>query len=71
MNKTEIVHKIHEELDKSITLKNIDIVIDKFLDVISDGLNNGEDIQLADFGTLSLSKFTIKPAEKFVSKKRD
>ena len=69
MNKTEIVHKIHQELDKSITLKNIDVVVDKFLDVISDGLNRGEDIQLADFGTLSLSKFAVKPAEKFVSKK--
>jgi nucleoid DNA-binding protein len=68
MNKTEIVHKIHQQLDKTITLKNIDVVIDKFLDVISDGLNNGEDIQLADFGTLSLSKFAVKPAEKYIKK---
>ena len=69
MNKTEIVYQIHQELDKSVTLKNIDVVIDKFLDVISENLNKGEDIQLADFGTLSLSKFAVKPAEKFISKK--
>ena len=69
MNKTEIVYQIHQELDKSVTLKNIDAVIDKFLDVISENLNKGEDIQLADFGTLSLSKFAVKPAEKFISKK--
>jgi nucleoid DNA-binding protein len=69
MNKTEIVYQIHQELDKSVTLKNIDAVVDKFLDVISENLNKGEDIQLADFGTLSLSKFAVKPAEKFISKK--
>ena len=69
MNKTEIVYQIHQELDKSVTLKNIDAVVDKFLDVISENLNKGEDIQLADFGTLSLSKFAVKPAEKYISKK--
>jgi nucleoid DNA-binding protein len=69
MNKTEIVYQIHQELNKTVTLKNIDVVIDKFLDVISENLNKGEDIQLADFGTLSLSKFAVKPAEKFITKK--
>jgi nucleoid DNA-binding protein len=69
MNKTEIVYQIHQELNKTVTLKNIDVVVDKFLDVISENLNKGEDIQLADFGTLSLSKFAVKPAEKFISKK--
>jgi nucleoid DNA-binding protein len=69
MNKTEIVYQIHQKLNKSVTLKNIDVVVDKFLEVISENLNKGEDIQLADFGTLSLSKFAVKPAEKFISKK--
>lgn len=69
MNKTEIVYQIHQELNKTVTLKNIDVVVDKFLDVISENLNKGEDVQLADFGTLSLSKFAVKPAEKFISKK--
>jgi hypothetical protein len=69
MNKTEIVYQIHQELNKTVTLKNIDVVVDKFLDVISENLNKGEDIQLADFGTLSLSKFAVKPAEKYISKK--
>lgn len=69
MNKTEIVYQIHQELNKTFTLKNIDVVVDKFLDVISENLNKGEDIQLADFGTLSLSKFAVKPAEKYLSKK--
>ena len=69
MNKTEIVYQIHQELNKTVTLKNIDVVVDKFLDVISENLNKGEDIQLADFGILSLSKFAVKPAEKYISKK--
>ena len=33
MNKTEIVYQIHQELNKTVTLKNIDVVVDKFFDV--------------------------------------
>ena len=69
MNKTEIVHKIHKDLGKEVTLKNIDLVVDKFMDVMVEALSKGEDIQLGDFGTFSLSKFAAKTAEKFVTSK--
>jgi len=69
MNKTEIVHKIHQELGKEVTLKNIDLVVDKFMDVMVDALGKGQDVQLGDFGTFSLSKFAAKSAEKFVTSK--
>lgn len=69
MNKTEIVHKIHKELGNEVTLKNIDLVVDKFMDVMVDALGKGEDVQLGDFGTFSLSKFAVKSAEKFITSK--
>ena len=69
MNKTEIVHKIHKDLGKEVTLKSIDLVVDKFMEVMVESLGKGEDIQLGDFGTFSLTKFAVKSAEKFVSSK--
>ncbi len=69
MNKTEIVHKIHKELGNEVTLKNIDLVVDKFMDVMVDALGKGEDVQLGDFGTFSLTKFAVKSAEKFITSK--
>lgn len=69
MNKTELVHKIHKDLDGAVQLRTIDTVVDKLLDVLGDTLRKGEEVQLGDFGTFSLTKFAVKPAEKFVSKK--
>lgn len=69
MNKTEIVHKIYQDLDKQIPLKNIDTVVDKFLDVMTETLGKGNDVQLGDFGTFSLTKFAVKSAEKFITSK--
>lgn len=70
MNKTEIIRKIHQELGEQVTLKNIDLVVDKFMDVMVDALGKGEDVQLGDFGTFSLSKFAVKSAENFVSSRK-
>ena len=70
MNKTEIIRKIHQELGEQVTLKNIDLVVDKFMDVMVDALGKGEDVQLGDFGAFSLSKFAVKSAENFISSKR-
>ena len=71
MNKTEIVHKIHADLaDSKISLKTIDLVVDKLLDVMTETRQKGGEVQLGDFGTLSLTKFAVKSAEKFVSQKK-
>jgi nucleoid DNA-binding protein len=69
MNKTEIVHQVHKNLESKVPLKTIDEVVDTLLDVITESLRQGQDVQLGDFGTLSLTKFAVKPAEKFISKK--
>ena len=57
------------DLGKEVTLKNIDLVVDKFMDVMVESLGKGEDIQLGEFGTFSLSKFAVKSAEKYITSK--
>jgi len=69
MNKTDLVHQIHKNLDTKVPLKTIDQVVDSLLDAITESLRQGEDVQLGDFGTLSLTKFAVKPADKFLAKK--
>lgn len=69
MNKTELVHKIHKDLDGVVQLRTIDVVVDKLLDVVGDTLKKGEEVQLGDFGTFSLSKFAVKTAEQFTKTK--
>ena len=61
MNKTEIVHQVYEELNKKIPKKDLDKILVSVLDVMSDGLKRGEEIELAEFGTFSIAKKTIKP----------
>lgn len=60
MNKTEIIHEIHQRMDKKIALKDIDLFVNSLIEIMSEKLKQGEEIQLADFGTFSLAKKTIK-----------
>jgi len=60
MNKSDIVRSVYERLEGKVTLKDLDAVLDTTLDVMSDALARGEEIQLADFGTFSLADKTIK-----------
>ena len=61
MNKTEIVHQVYEKLNKKIPKKDLDKILVSVLDVMSDVLKRGEEIELAEFGTFSIAKKTIKP----------
>jgi nucleoid DNA-binding protein len=60
VNKTEIIHEIHQRMDKKIALKDIDLFVNSLIEIMSEKLKQGEEIQLADFGTFSLAKKTIK-----------
>jgi len=60
MNKIEIVHQVYERLDKKIPMKDLEKIFDKFLDVMSDELKKGNEVQLADFGTFALADKSIK-----------
>ena len=60
MNKTEIIREVHQRMGKKVTLKDIDSMVNSLIEIMSEKLKQGEEIQLADFGTFSLAKKTIK-----------
>lgn len=70
MNKSDLAREVHEKLDQKISIKDIDQMVDAMLSIISDKLKAGEEVQLADFGTLSQTKFAVKPAEDHIRQKR-
>jgi nucleoid DNA-binding protein len=60
MNKSELIREVHQRMDKKIALKDIDSTVNSIIEIMSEKLKQGEEIQLADFGTFSLAKKTIK-----------
>jgi len=60
MNKSELIREIHQRMDKKIALKDIDSTVNSIIEIMSEKLKQGEEIQLADFGTFSLAKKTIQ-----------
>lgn len=70
MNKTELIRSVYEKLDKKIPLIKIEECLDGILEVMSDGLKRGEEIQLSDFGTFSLTSKSIQPVMKSINKKK-
>ena len=64
MNKTEIIREVYERLDKKIPMKKLEISLDSILEIMSERLKKGEEIQLAEFGTFSLAERTIIPITK-------
>lgn len=60
MNKSELIREVHQRMDKKITLKDIDSMVNSLIEIMSEKLKQGEEIQLADFGTFSLAKKTIQ-----------
>jgi nucleoid DNA-binding protein len=70
MNKDDIIRAVYEKLDKKLPMTKIEKCLDGILDVMSDGLKEGEEIQLSDFGTFSLASKSIRPVIKSVKKKK-
>jgi nucleoid DNA-binding protein len=70
VNKSDLVRAVHEKLDRKIAIKDIDQMVDAMLSIMSEKLKAGEEVQLADFGTFSQTKFAVKPAEVQVRQKR-
>lgn len=61
MNKTDIVRQIYEKSDKKIPMKDLDLIVSKVFDIISDGIKNGKEVQISDFGSFSLPSQVTKP----------
>lgn len=70
MNKSDITRLVYEKLDKKHSMKELDVIIDSFLSVVSDALIKGDEVQLSDFGTFSLTQKSIQPVVKTVKKKK-
>ncbi len=52
MNKSELIRAVANKA--GITLKDATIAFDSVIDAITEGLNNGEKIQISGFGTFEL-----------------
>ena len=70
MNRTELIRSVYERLDKKIPMINIEECLDGILDVMSEGLKRGEEIQLGDFGTFGLSSSIMKSSIKVQNNKK-
>ncbi len=60
MNKTELIREVHERTEKKLTLKDLDLMFNTMIEIMSEKLKQGEEIQLADFGTFSVAGKSIK-----------
>jgi nucleoid DNA-binding protein len=70
MNKSELIREVHERMDKKMTMKDIDQMVDVMLLVMSEKLQNGEEVQLDDFGTFALSSSVMKSAVKVNNRRK-
>ena len=60
MNKSELVREMHERTNKKLSLKDLDLMVNSMIEIMSEKLKKGEEIQLADFGTFSVASKSIK-----------
>jgi DNA-binding protein HU-beta len=61
MNKTDIVRKIYESSDKKIPMKDLDLIVEKTFDLISEAIQQGKEVQISGFGSFSLPEKVTKP----------
>ena len=64
MNKNELVRAIANKA--GITIKDANIALDSVIGAITDGLNEGEKVQISGFGTFELK---VKPAREGINPK--
>ena len=61
MNKTDIVRKVYENSDKKIPMKDLDQIVEKTFDLISEAIQQGKEVQISGFGSFSLPEKVTKP----------
>ena len=61
MNKTDIVRKVYENSDKKIPMKDLDLIVEKTFDLISEAIQQGKEVQISGFGSFSLPERVTKP----------
>ena len=60
MTKDDLIRELHQKLSNKHTMKDLTVIVDEMLNLMSGKLKKGEEIQLADFGTFSVAEKTIK-----------
>jgi len=61
MNKTDIVRKVYESSNKKIPMKDLDLIVEKTFDLISEAIQQGKEVQISGFGSFSLPEKVTKP----------
>jgi nucleoid DNA-binding protein len=61
MNSQDIAKIIYEQSDKKISLKDVNLILDKQSGVIKDALSKNESIEISGLGTITLSNKIVKP----------
>jgi len=68
MNKEELIRAVHQQSNEKHTIKDLSEIFDAMIDVMSDALSKGEEIQLSDFGTFALTSEVRSVAVKVPNK---
>jgi nucleoid DNA-binding protein len=50
MNKAELIRELHERMNKQVSMKDLDQIVETMFTIMSEKLKSGEEVQLADFG---------------------
>jgi|GEM_PF-3065493 len=66
MNKSDLIREMHERIEKKISMKDLDQILDAMLQIMSEKLRSGEEVQLADFGTFSYKSASVKTISDFL-----
>jgi nucleoid DNA-binding protein len=61
MNSQDIARIIYEQSDKRISLKDVNLILDKQSDVIKDALSKNASVEISGLGTITLSNKIVKP----------
>lgn len=56
INKNDLAREIYEKSDKKIALKDVNKIVTDLFNEMTNKLQEGNEIQINDFGTFSLSK---------------
>jgi len=70
MNKSELIREMHERTNKKLSLKDLDLMVNSMIEIMSEKLKQGEEIQLDDFGTFGLSSSVLKSAVKVNNRRK-
>jgi nucleoid DNA-binding protein len=60
MTKDDLIRELYQKLGNKHTMKDLTVIVDEMLNLMSEALKKGKEIQLADFGTFSVAEKTIK-----------